>query len=222
MDDDELSAALALLDAPDMSREDCFPVPFRVHAQRVKDHLKGRHRRAASAFIRAENAQQLARELPVEEGDWLHGIIPGDFVFCDLLPALVAARGCPARIDITTLSLSEQNVHTLLSVLGAVEQPFVTLLLSHYFQASNRDIFRSVETMLVGHPRFRLAVARQHTKVLLMDWPHCALVVEGSANLRSAGCIEQVTARASRDLINFHREWIEPLHADSPHGPQRR
>lgn len=210
--DDELSAALALLDAPELSREDCFPLQVRVHVQKMKDRLKGRDRRAAAAFIHADNARQLATRLPSEEGDWLHGIIPGDFVFCDLLPVLVELRGCPHRIDITTLSLSEQNVHTLLSLLGLPAQPVITLLLSHYFQASNKDIFTSVETMLVGHPRFRLAIARQHTKILLMDWPECALVIEGSANLRSAGCIEQITARASRDLLNFHREWIDQLH----------
>ena len=216
MDDDEIGTALALFDTPDMSREECFPVPMQVHAQRVKDSLKRRHRRAATALIQADNAGELADSLPREEGDWLHGIIPGDFVFCDLLPALVSRRGCPARIDITTLSLSEPNVHTLLGLLGHVAQPTVSLLLSHYFRASNEDIYRAVETMLVGHPRFRLAVSRQHTKIVLMDWPDCALVVEGSANLRSAGCIEQVTARASRELLNFHRRWIEQLHATSP------
>jgi len=221
MEDDELSAALAMLDAPELSRADCFPVPMRGHAQRVKDSLKKQHRRAASAFIKAANATGLARRLPGENGDRLHAIIPGDFVFCDLLPAVITRRGCPGRIDITTLSLSESNVHTLLGILGAPERPLITLLLSHYFQASNRDIFRAVETLLVGHPRFRLAVARQHTKIMLLDWPQCALVIEGSANLRSAGCIEQVTALACRDLLTFHRQWIEQLHATSPHGTQR-
>lgn len=221
MDDDELSAALAMLDAPELSRQDCFPVGTRVHAQRVKDSLKKQHRRAASVFIRSENAVQLAQVLPDAEDDWLHAIIPGDFTFCDLLPATARRFGCPRRIDITTLSLSEGNVHTLLGLLGKPEQPSISLLLSHYFQASNRDIFRAVETMLAGHPRFRLAVARQHTKILLLEWPERALVIEGSANLRSAGCIEQVTARASRDLLTFHREWIDQLHATYTNGTQR-
>lgn len=210
--DDLIAEALALLDGPEVSRADCFPVGLRVHAQRVKESLKRRDRRSASVYIKAENAAALERVLPAEEGDWLHAILPGDFTFCDLLPCLIERRGCPARIDLTTLSLSEKNVHTLLGILGHPAEPLVSMLLSCYFEASNADIFRAAEVMLASHSRFRLGVWRQHTKIMLLEWPDAALVIEGSANLRSANCIEQVTARCSRDLLHFHRQWIEEIH----------
>jgi len=213
MDDENLEAALARMDGPGgISREACFPMGRRLHTQRRKDLLKGAARRAARQFIQPENADDIVAALPVEEGDSTHGIIPGDFVFCDLLPRLIAKHGCPPRIDITTLSMSEGNVHTLLGILNHAAEPTITLLASVYFWETNQSIARAVETMLVPHPRFRCAVGRQHTKIMLLDYPDKVWVIEGSANLRSSNCIEQITITAARDVLEFHRSWIAEFH----------
>lgn len=213
MDDANLEAALARMDAsPGISRDACFPMGRRLHTQRRKDLLKVAHRRAARQFIQPENADDVVAALPLEEGDSTHGIIPGDFVFCDLLPRLVAKHGCPPRIDITTLSMSEGNVHTLLGLLNHPAGPEITLLASVYFWETNQAIARAVETMLVPHPRFRCAVGRQHTKIMLVDYPERVWIIEGSANLRSSNCIEQITITAAREVLAFHRSWIEDFH----------
>lgn len=213
MDDINLEAALSRMDGPPgIPREACFPLGRRLHTQRRKDLLKVAHRRAARQFIKPENADDIVAALPAEEGDSTHGIIPGDFVFCDLLPRLVAKHGCPPRIDITTLSMSEGNVHTLLGLLNHPAEPAVTLLASVYFWETNTTIARAVETMLVPHPRFRCAVGRQHTKIMLLDYPDRVWVIEGSANLRSSNCIEQITITAAREVLEFHRSWIMEFH----------
>lgn len=209
----DLEGALARLDAPGVTREQCFPIPRTVHTQRRKDFLKGAARRLAQRFIEPANADAVVDALPESEGDVTHGIIPGDFVFCDLIPRIIERHGCPPRIDLATLSLSEQNVHTLLAILQRPEAPSLTLLASVYFWETNRPIARAVETRLAPHPRFRGALGRQHTKLMLFDYPKRALVIAGSANLRSSNCYEQFAIFAEREVLLFYRAWIERFHA---------
>lgn len=217
MEDEDLETALARLGKSDSgSRSAVFPVPGRLHTQRRKDLIKAASRRTAQKFIRPENAAVVADEMPEEEGDSTHGIIPGDFVFCDLLTQIIKVHGCPRRIDLTTLSLSEANVQVLHGILQLPEQPILTLLASVYFWATNQEIARAVKTRIAPHPRCRVATGRQHTKIMLLDYATRAWVIEGSANLRSSNCVEQITILASRELLEFHRGWIEEFHAAVP------
>jgi hypothetical protein len=213
MDDDEIEAALARLDGPGVSREECFPLGRALHTQRRKDSLKSAARRAARRFIEPANADEVVTALPAREGDVTHGVVPGDFVFCDIVPRVIAKHGCPPRLDLATLSMSEDNVNTLLGVLNRPEQPAMSLLASVYFWETNQSIARAVETRLVPHPRFRAATGRQHTKLMIFDYPDKAWVIAGSANLRSSNCYEQFAIFAERDVLNFYRAWMEKFHA---------
>jgi hypothetical protein len=213
MDDDEIEAALARLDGPAVSREECFPLGRVVHTQRRKDTLKAAARKAVRQFIEPANADEVVAALPLDEGDVTHAIVPGDFVFCDILPRVIALHGCPPRIDLATLSLSEDNVNTLLSILHRPEQPSLSLLASVYFWETNQSIARAVETRLVPHHRFRCATGRQHTKLMLFDYPDKSWIIAGSANLRSSNCYEQFAIFADREVLAFYRSWIEKFHA---------
>ena len=104
-------------------------------------------------------------------------------------------------------------MNTLLGVLNRPEQPALSLLASVYFWETNQSIARAVETRLVPHPRFRAATGRQHTKLMLFDYPDKAWVIAGSANLRSSNCYEQFAIFAEREVLEFYRAWIEKFHA---------
>ena len=63
----------------------------------------------------------------------------------------------------------------------------------------------------------RLAAARSHCKVVCFDLGPCdGLVFEGSANLRTNGNREQLTATRDRALHDWHAAWIDEL--VSAHG----
>lgn len=66
----------------------------------------------------------------------------------------------------------------------------------------NRD---NVETIARGMDQ-----GMTHAKVMLFEMTdgNC-YTVEGSANLRSCSSIEQICITNDRDLLNFHRVWIE-------------
>lgn len=189
-----------------------FPVASNNFIQRKKDAMKRKDRAAARKLIRPENADAIVDLLPAA-GDTLHGITCGDFVMGDLIGRVVVKKGAPRRITISTLSLSVKNVEMFAGILAENEDLEVELLVSHYFQSTNGEIFTAIEALLCEkYPdRFRVAVDRSHAKVLIFDFEEEKWVFETSANLRSSNNIEQFTVSNCPELLDFHRGWILEL-----------
>lgn len=188
-----------------LARRAHFPVGTRV--QRTKDALKARSRVKVKHLILKENARALvAQGWPaLDERVW--AIVPGDFVFGELVPAVMEAHGAPEHLWLSTLSLSAENVEMLREVLRVCP---VSLLVSNYFKSTSAETFGLLES-LRGVPGWSLAVARIHTKLMLFDYPGCPVVLEGSANLRSNNSYEQVALHQDAPLFFFYRSWMQEL-----------
>lgn len=207
--DTDIEAAVERLDA----RAD-EPPPFVLPANRYHRHqakTKDRNsRRGIKAFIRPENAAAVVPHLPAE-GDRTHCVLRGDFVLCDIIPAIIAARGaCPA-LRIATLGCSIANADSLACLLERGLVASLILVVSHYFaQVDRATVFRAVEARL--EDLAALVVTRCHAKVICL--PTAAgdhFVIEGSANLRSSDNLEQMVITNDRDTHDFHAAWIEEL-----------
>lgn len=210
---DPLRAAFAALKNPEREiRARRFPVASRNFVQREKDRLKRQDARTAKKLIRPENADAILADFPSQEGDMLHAITCGDFVFGDFVLRLIERDGPPRSMTITTLSLSRKNVEKLAALLTASPFSF-HLVLSHYFKSTSGEIFTAIETLLVPLPHFKLTVGRSHTKVTLLDYGDRAIVMESSANLRSSNNLEQIFAKQCRALYDFHLRWIAEFEA---------
>lgn len=206
---DPLRAAFAALKNPETEiRARRFPVASRGIVLKKLGDLKRSDARAVKKLIRPENADVILAAFPAEDGDMLHAITCGDFVFCDFILRLIEREGTPRAMTATTLSLSLKNVEKLAALLTATPFPF-HLVLSHYFKSTSGDILRAIEALMIPIPTFRLTIGRSHAKVTLLDYPDRAYVIESSANLRSSRNIEQITAKRCRDLHDFHLTWIE-------------
>lgn len=197
-----------------------FPVGSRITSiQRQKEKLKRADSRIGKKLIRFENAAIVLDDLPEEEGDRLHAIVCGDFVYLDLVTGLIQRRGEPLELILATLSLSLKNLETLERLLTRFPALPIRLVLSHYFQSTSKEIFIALETMLSSKfpDRFRVTVGRSHAKLALIDYGPAAgcFVIEGSANLRSSNNIEQISIFRDRELYEMHAGWIEELHAAS-------
>lgn len=170
-------------------------------------------RRGIKEFIRPANARELLAHLPATPDDRTHAVLRGDFVLCDIIPAIVAARGHCPHLRIATLGLSAANADALACLLERGHVGALTLLVSLYFaQVDKVTVFRSVVARLDGIAR--LVVARNHAKIICL--PTCAgdsFVVEGSANLRSSDNIEQIVITNDAETHRFHAEWIDHLAA---------
>ena len=170
-------------------------------------------RRGIKEFIRPENARELLTHLPAAADDRTHAVLRGDFVLCDIIPAIIAARGHCPHLRIATLGLSAANADALACLVERGHVAALTLLVSLYFaQVDKATVFRAVAARLEGLTR--LIVARNHAKIICL--PNLAgdhFVIEGSANLRSSDNIEQIVITNDPETHRFHAEWIDHLAA---------
>ena len=190
---------------------------FEIPTQSFKvDANKARQRAIRKKMIQPRNAEPLLAELlqMENEGDRLHAVMGGNFVFGDLLAMLAQKK--PVRLmTISTLSMSAKNCESLVECLKREEIQILHLLVSHYFVNSNpreREILQAARKAM-GEERCFLGVARTHTKICLAEFldDEKKLVIEASANLRSSDNIEQMSCFLDSDLYEFHRTWITKL-----------
>lgn len=219
----DISSILAKISARGpLTKAQVFPVPTRTFLSKRKrtaeaaqsnrryDAKARRDAKAKAKMIKADNAAQIVAQLP-EGDDVLHVLTAGDFVFCDLIPAIAAAVGPLLRLEITSLSMSRGNVEKLVKLVVPADGPAVPfhLLLSTYFRAASPKLWRIVEKGIANLPNARLSIAKTHCKVCVLTFAHRVFVIEGSANLRSSRNLEQITIFESAELGEWHRAWIE-------------
>ena len=81
-----------------------------------------------------------------------------------------------------------------------------------YFAASDAQTYLYARQELTSRGA-RIAATRNHSKIILLAIGSDRYVVESSANLRSCNNVEQFTLTHSPALYDFHRAWIERIHA---------
>jgi DNA-binding TFAR19-related protein (PDSD5 family) len=200
-----LADAFDKLRAP---RPAAFDVVPQHIVRRVYDAQNARRRAARKALVKPENAAELVRQIAdLEEGDRLHAVLPGNFVFAEILTQL-AERMKPQTVTIATLSLSKANVDALAAALDAKHIGQLEFLISDYFGATNKAIMAHME-QAAQNRRWRIGTKRTHAKIATLDTNH--LVIETSANLRSSQNVEQLSVFRDRELHDFHTRWITDL-----------
>ncbi len=153
-----------------------------------------------------KNAKRSAAKIDVEPGMAYFGIMDGSFIFGDLIEALFIEKRLRAhRMDITTLSLSQENIDSLATLIlkGYVKE--LNLTVSDYFYAHEKNLLIPyIQQELDIDNRFQLAVSGNHTKIVVARLTNgIYLVMHGSANLRSSGNVEQVMIQDSREIYDF-------------------
>lgn len=207
--DTDLEAAASLLDQP--RPEPQFAIGRNLfHARKAEITAT---RRGIKALIRPENARAVLDHLPVGADDRTHCVLRGDFVLCDLIPAILAVRGAGGHVRIATLGMSIANADSLAQLVEHGRVAALTIVVSQYFQQIDKaTTFREVEGRLAGVAR--LVITRSHAKVILLPTArgdHYS--IEGSANLRSSDHLEQMLILNDQATHDFHAAWIDQLAA---------
>ena len=147
-------------------------------------------------FVLYENAVKLAKELKVKEGMRADAFIAGSFIFGDFIEAFMTTHNVGTKkMTISTLSMSEENVDSLRTLMekGYVEE--LNLIISVYFWGHERHaMLPYIYEQLDIDNRFQLAI-----------------VIHGSANLRSSGSIEQFTIEENPKLHDFYEEQFSKI-----------
>lgn len=161
-----------------------------------------------------KNAQKTAAKIDIVPNMNYFGIIDGSFIFGDLIEAILVGKRLRAeRMDIQTLSLSQENVDSLATLLIRNYIGQLTLVVSDYFFSNERNglIPYIYDKLDIGN-RFQLVVAGTHTKIVAADLSNgVKMVMHGSANLRSSGNIEQIAIQDSPEIYEFITEMDDKL-----------
>ena len=163
-------------------------------------------RRQFKDLRQAKAARDHLERIP-DAGEAFHCINRGMYALWDLVPA-IAQLATPAKIEqlhIATLGFSKQNADALFAMLDAGKIGAATLLCSHYFSATSKEIYDHAAAGM-AHRRQRFLSMRTHAKLLVIAISDGRrLVVEASANLRSCKNIEQFSIFNDSGLYRFHR-----------------
>ena len=152
-----------------------------------------------------------------------HLVIAGRFALADFIPAalVLASPATVAGLHIATLGFSRANILDLAAMLDAGQIGKASLLCSHYFRGTSREIYDLAAGELGRRPQARFLSLRTHAKLLaMMLTDGRTLTIESSANLRSCKNIETATAIGDPAVYAFHVAWIDSLFAAATTPPQ--
>jgi hypothetical protein len=182
-------------------------------ADTIQKNLTLRRKAARRAVLDArqcKNAIEQILELP-KPGESLHFIVDGLFEPCDLIPATrrLSDPAVIQRLDITTLGVNNDNTSCIANGMDQGKILECSILVSQYFCRVEKGDYQFLKQELEQRGG-RVNAMRTHSKLMLMELTDGNFfTVEGSGNLRSCQSIEQFVMTNDRELLLFHRAWIE-------------
>lgn len=169
-----------------------------------------------SEYVMYDNAVKMAKVTKIGKGERVDAFVSGSFIFGDFIEAFLTSHNAKAtKMTISTLSMSQENVDSLRTLLDKGYIDELNLIISVYFWGNERHslipyIYRELDGDQSG--RFQLAVAGIHTKTCHFETlGGKKIVIHGSANLRSSGNIEQFTIEENPELYDFYEEQYEKI-----------
>lgn len=200
-------------DVPDLDLDN-FDLDLDAEADTANRYIKPRLVPMKERQIMFEHAAELANEIDLTERSRYDCIVSGSFVFGDFIEAFMVRNNCKAvRMTITTLSLSQENVDSLATLMQKGYIDRLDMIISDYFFSHERHcLIPYMYQELDIDNRFQLAVAFVHTKTVYFETlGGKKIVIHGSANLRTSGNVEQFTIEENAELYDFYDEAFSPI-----------
>lgn len=163
-----------------------------------------------------ESAEKFAQQIDLRENARTFAWVSGNFVFGDIIEALVTKRDMfPKNIFICSLSISQENIDSLKNVMiMCPELEKLTIVLSGYFYSHEKYglVPYMYQELDDDSNKVQIAFGGYHCKVIAIETIYGnTLTIHGSANLRSSNSIEQVMVERGRDLYEFNAAIIEEI-----------
>jgi len=160
--------------------------------------------------VKYKNAVDLVKEVKIKKGEQIHCIVNGSFIFGDFIEALLVEKKVIVdQMDISTLSMSQDNIDSLNNLLIKGYIKNLNLIVSNFWYSHEKaDLIPYLYKELDYKNRFQLAVCRNHTKIILMKVNNSYFIMSGSANLRSSKNDEMFMIQESKQLYDFYNDWF--------------
>lgn len=185
-------------------------VTVTLHDDRT--HRRQATRRSFLDYTGVPNAAQHLDRLP-DPGESIHGIMRCNFDAFDFVPAilhLMQPAQC-AELNIATLGFNDRNGRTLIELIDAGDIQRASFIGSHFWKSHETGVYDALYHDLTSRGHRCLAM-RCHCKILLFETSDGqAYTMEMSANLRSCRNLEQFVLTNDRDLLQFHRRWMNDM-----------
>ncbi len=165
--------------------------------------------------VKYEYAAQLARDLKIEKGCSYFAIVSGNFILGDIYEAIAVEQQIQyQKLNISSLSISLENVDSLKNLLIHNYVKEINLIVSDYFYANERNgIVKYIYDELDINNNFQLAVAGIHTKITTFETnTGLKVVIHGSGNLRSSRSLEHLSVEENAELYDFINEYMEKIY----------
>ena len=181
----------------------------------VKNNLAVRRKTVKRQFVNAlheKNALEHLITLP-EQSESIHIVIGGQFEPCDLIPAIrrLSHPAVISRLDISTLGFNHDNVATIARGIDQAKITIANVVCSKYFARLEKSSFEFLKNEITTRGG-RVNWGKTHAKLILLEMSDGRFfTVDGSANLRSCSSIEQINITQDRELLLFHRSWLEEI-----------
>lgn len=160
----------------------------------------------ANIYINYSNAEDFVDSVILKRDTRWFSLISGNFVFGDLIEAITVKNNWLIKeMQVATLSMGEENIYNFKNLITGGYLKKMDLIVSDYFFNHERNnlIKKIKEVLGDGQIPFTLSVARSHCKICTMEIESNGtgfVVIQGSANLRSSGNIEQVEIEENKTL----------------------
>ena len=175
-------------------------------------------RRELLNLLRVANAAKHLDHMP-GQGCTIHGIMRGNYSFCDLIPAVLKLI-VPVRFEYvaaTTLGFSRKASLQLIDLLDAGHVQRLDFICADFFEKADSEICQFARAELTRRGS-RFTAARCHAKIILLAGTDGSRYTsESSANIRACRSIEQFALTNDPELFDFHRRWIDEIF----HAPEK-
>jgi hypothetical protein len=194
-----------------------FTVKPRAEAAAMLPPFRGKALRRRMAMVK--EAAELLPHLPMEPGTATHALLTGRADLMVMLVEMVAHYGGTCQyLRLATLSFNNRNTGEMTALLQSGRVATLTLLCSLFFRDHSAKEFAEARRQADLFPgRWALAAARNHAKIVCMDFGTRKVVAEGSANLRSNGNCENLMVVQDDGLHDWHAQWIDDMVAKYVH-----
>ena len=168
------------------------------------------------------NARAFARQLDPEARTFAW--VSGSFVFGDIVEALMAECGTDIKtLYASSLGVSVENIDSFRNCLefGFIER-FVLVLSGWFYSHERSNLVPYVYEQLDGcrnadgrQVDTQIVFGNYHAKIIAYEtWERKTMTMHGSANLRTAQCVEQIMCDPDPELYEFNRGIFENIAAN--------
>lgn len=161
--------------------------------------------------IKYENAEKLAKLIDLRNQSRYECLIKGNFIYGDFIEAFFVENNIyTEELTISTLSFGAENIDSLFNLVDGGFVDKIRILSSVYFYANEKKKGGLIDYLYSKFSKEQLqcAYADVHTKCVLFKTEGGKhIVMSGSANLRSSGCIEQFSIENNKEVFDFYKDY---------------